>query len=98
MYSKLGDLVVFVPPLIVTSTGSPPEDAKRRYGRMAWRMSVALEALDSGAISRVRFCSAVGGRVGANVSVLLPGTRPLVLAAVASARNLIAATCWFFRP
>lgn len=98
MYSKSGDFDVFVPPLIVTSTGSPPENAKRRYGSMAWRMSVALEALDSGTISRVRFCSEVGARVGAKVSVLLPAHKPLVLAAVASARNLIAATCCFFRP
>lgn len=65
---------------------------------MAWRMSVALEALDLGEISRVRLCNEVGARVGAKVRVLEPAYRPLVLAAVASARNRIAAMCWFFKP
>src|SRR4051812_6006875 len=87
------------------------EEANRRKGRTAWKMSRALAAGElavmrivlSAAVALAAFSGGVGKRSqgrrrGWNSRVLLPTSRPLVSASVAWASQAMEVTCWDLRP
>ena len=104
-YSYESEKETLVPPRISRSMGigvvdddSPSPLAKRRTGKMAWKMSMVLEAAELAVILNCRDLRVDGLSLGRNSTVWLPTERPETWASVALASHSIAATCCALRP
>lgn len=88
-----------MPPEMVSSMGSLLSfPAKSRKGKTAWKISSELAAAESARILMFLLIRSLGPRVGRNSNVLLPTSRPVTSASVASASHAMDVTCWDLRP